>query len=180
MIRRPPRSTLFPYTTLFRSDFRIYRRQDGGLQLAYRGAIGRIDRGEPSSDTVALREQVVQRGETVVIDDVTRDKRIADAALSVQSLIMVPLRFGDQVIGTLELEHHKRKTYRSKDVVTIATFANQLATAIHITELRRPLVETVESLTQQLATLARAAQALREAASAVAQSTGVIREGVQA
>src|SRR2546430_10956643 len=23
MIRRPPRSTLFPYTTLFRSDFRI-------------------------------------------------------------------------------------------------------------------------------------------------------------
>ena len=161
-------------------DFRIYRRQDGGLQLAYRGAIGRVDRGEPSSDTVALREQVVQRGETVVIDDVTRDKRIADAALSVQSLIMVPLKFGDQVIGTLELEHHKRKTYRSKDVVTIATFANQLATAIHITELRRPLVETVETLTQQLGTLARAAKAMREAASAVAQSTGVIREGVQA
>ncbi len=161
-------------------DFRIYRRQDGGLQLAYRGAIGRIDRGEPSSDTVALREQVVQRGETVVIDDVTRDKRIADAALSVQSLIMVPLKFGDQVIGTLELEHHKRKTYRSKDVVTIATFANQLATAIHITELRRPLVETVETLTQQLGTLARAAKAMREAASAVAQSTGVIREGAQA
>src|SRR5207302_449902 len=161
-------------------DFRIYRRQDGGLQLAYRGAIGRIDRGEPSSDTVALREQVVQRGETVVIDDVTRDKRIADAALSVQSLIMVPLRFGDQVIGTLELEHHKRKTYRSKDVVTIATFANQLATAIHITELRRPLVETVETLTQQLGTLARAAKAMREAASAVAQSTGIIREGAQA
>src|SRR2546428_255608 len=25
MIRRPPRSTLFPYTTLFRSDFRRYR-----------------------------------------------------------------------------------------------------------------------------------------------------------
>src|SRR5437879_9443008 len=93
---------------------------------------------------------------------------------------MVPLKFGDQVIGTLELEHHKRKRYRSKDVVTIATFANQLATAIHITELRRPLVETVESLTQQLATLARAAQALREAANAVAHSTGVIREGVQA
>src|SRR5260221_2057531 len=27
MIRRPPRSTLFPYTTLFRSDRRILRRQ---------------------------------------------------------------------------------------------------------------------------------------------------------
>src|SRR2546427_6723676 len=53
---------------------------------------------------------------------------------------------------------------------TIHTFANQLATAIHITELRRPLLETVETMTQQLATLARAAQSLRHAASAVAQS----------
>src|SRR2546430_15835076 len=81
---------------------------------------------------------------------------------------------------SLELEHHKRKTYRSKDVVTIATFANQLATAIHITELRRPLVETVETLTQQLGTLARAAKAMRQAASAAAPSTGAIREGAQA
>src|SRR5258708_24886776 len=30
MIRRPPRSTLFPYTTLFRSD---YVRQTGAIQL---------------------------------------------------------------------------------------------------------------------------------------------------
>src|SRR2546425_409267 len=93
---------------------------------------------------------------------------------------MVPLKFGDHVIGTLELEHHKRKVYRGKDVITINTFANQLATAIHITELRRPLVETVETLTQQLATLARAAVSMREAAGAVAQSTGLIRQGVLA
>src|SRR5437899_5288023 len=65
MTRRPPRSTLFPYTTLFRSD------------------------------------------------DVTRDKRVADAPIEVQSLVIVPLKFGDHVIGTLELEHHKdRKSTR--------------------------------------------------------------------
>src|SRR5256885_12136601 len=29
MIRRPPRSTLFPYTTLFRSDQRHHRRRRG-------------------------------------------------------------------------------------------------------------------------------------------------------
>src|SRR2546430_9445660 len=28
MIRRPPRSTLFPYTTLFRSHFRVYTTGD--------------------------------------------------------------------------------------------------------------------------------------------------------
>src|SRR5206468_1692505 len=48
------------------------------------------------------------------------------------------------------------------------------------TELRRPLVETVETLTQQLATLARAAESMRQAAGAVAQSTGTIRQGVLA
>jgi methyl-accepting chemotaxis protein len=161
-------------------DFRIYRRQEGTLQLAYRGEIGRADRGAPSSDTATLRETVTVTGESVVIDDVTRDKRIADAPIVVQSLVMVPLKFGDQVIGTLELEHHKRKVYRGKDVVTINTFANQLATAIHITELRRPLVETVETLTQQLGTLVRAAESLRQAAGAVAQSTATIRQGVLA
>ena len=161
-------------------DFRIYRRQDGGMALAYRSAIGRGERSEPSSDTVELREATVRAGEAVVIDDVSRDRRVADAPLQVQSLVIVPLKFGDLVIGTLELEHHKRKAYRRKDVLAITTFANQLATTIHITELRRPLVETVERVTQQLQTLTHAAVALREAAKAVAVSTEVIRGGVVA
>ena len=31
MIRRPPRSTLFPYTTLFRSEKEVSLSMDGGL-----------------------------------------------------------------------------------------------------------------------------------------------------
>jgi methyl-accepting chemotaxis protein len=122
---------------------------------------------------------VATHGETVVIDDVTRDKRVADAPIEVQSLVIVPLKFGDQVIGTLEIEHHKKHCYRRQDILTITTFASQLATAVHITDLRRPLVETVERMTRQLATIAQTAEALKGAASAVAQSTGVIREGVR-
>src|SRR3712207_7804454 len=34
MIRRPPRSTLFPYTTLFRSDARVGGIGDGGEEQA--------------------------------------------------------------------------------------------------------------------------------------------------
>src|SRR5258708_23168058 len=33
MIRRPPRSTLFPYTTLFRSDFALLPRAEIGAEL---------------------------------------------------------------------------------------------------------------------------------------------------
>ncbi|MDP3911248.1 MAG: methyl-accepting chemotaxis protein [Gemmatimonadales bacterium] len=160
-------------------DFRIYRLREGAMALVHRSETGRENRGEPSQDTAALRLAVAASGESIVIDDVTRDKRVADAPLYVQSLVIVPLKFGDQVIGTLELEHHKKNSYRRQDVLTITTFANQLATAVHITDLRRPLVETVERMTRQLATIAQTAEALKEVAAAVAASTGVIREGVR-
>src|SRR2546425_8298783 len=54
MIRRPPRSTLFPYTTLFRSRFqrRCYRREmHHGVvwrlqAAAYRLLVGQLERSE--------------------------------------------------------------------------------------------------------------------------------------
>src|SRR5256886_17334343 len=53
MIRRPPRSTLFPYTTLFRSLLRQGPRQPAALVLAARerqepavGQVSRVARGE--------------------------------------------------------------------------------------------------------------------------------------
>src|SRR3712207_6928912 len=38
MIRRPPRSTLFPYTTLFRSAVELLRLREGDLQPGHHGA----------------------------------------------------------------------------------------------------------------------------------------------
>src|SRR2546421_7733649 len=43
MIRRPPRSTLFPYTTLFRSIFDVRREQSRG-ELSEDAVRRRIDR----------------------------------------------------------------------------------------------------------------------------------------
>src|SRR3712207_8572102 len=48
MIRRPPRSTLFPYTTLFRS---------GDLQVL--GVLGDVQRGGRRVAGVSQREQLV-------------------------------------------------------------------------------------------------------------------------
>ena len=47
MIRRPPRSTLFPYTTLFRSFDRwgelVFAREDLPMNIAEAGWDGRLD-----------------------------------------------------------------------------------------------------------------------------------------
>src|SRR2546430_9594877 len=45
MIRRPPRSTLFPYTTLFRSRRRDVVRHGPGKRPRVRGGGGNQDRG---------------------------------------------------------------------------------------------------------------------------------------
>src|SRR3712207_7467734 len=59
MIRRPPRSTLFPYTTLFRSDRpgALDRRQD---QVAHLGEHGRI---RPRRLAHEMQERLVLGGD---------------------------------------------------------------------------------------------------------------------
>src|SRR5262245_64440093 len=56
MIRRPPRSTLFPYTTLFRSPHRHARRSGRGL-YPYRPRQGRRSE-EHTSELQSLRHLV--------------------------------------------------------------------------------------------------------------------------
>src|SRR3712207_9403725 len=64
MIRRPPRSTLFPYTTLFRSH------RDGGQQAV----------GGQAEDALALGREVVQAtGEAEEAED-QQDQRHQDGA----------------------------------------------------------------------------------------------------
>src|SRR3712207_8252659 len=80
MIRRPPRSTLFPYTTLFRSD------------------------GRAQHDRVALaqmREQVVERGADVAdVDLDVRERRRPERDDDVVGL----RRVGDRKSHTSELQ----------------------------------------------------------------------------
>src|SRR3989449_9727296 len=87
MIRRPPRSTLFPYTTLFRSDFptrgficgreeikESYRTGRGILQMRARASIDRIGRGSHERDAVIVSELPYQVNKAKLIE------RIAELA----------------------------------------------------------------------------------------------------
>src|SRR2546427_6382509 len=56
MIRRPPRSTLFPYTTLFRSDILVYREPYGG-EVAYE-PWRRQFRGKSTGDSLRVGKEI--------------------------------------------------------------------------------------------------------------------------
>ncbi|HSM16859.1 MAG TPA: methyl-accepting chemotaxis protein [Gemmatimonadales bacterium] len=159
-------------------DFRIYRLQQSTPELVYRATIGRDNRTDPSHEADALRHEAIREARTILIHDVRKDPRIHHPHPDAQSLVFLPLRFGDQVIGTLELEHHKRHAYRRRDLAAMLTLANQVATAMHIAELRRPLVSTVRQVGTQIRALAGITESLRASASALAGAATTIRDGI--
>ncbi len=159
------------------SDFRIYRMREGAASLVYRGALGWPNRGDPPFDSGTLRSLAVSSGETVVVGDARNDDRVLAPTPDAISMLVLPLRFGSDIIGTLELDHHKPHVYTKKEVTVASTFAGQLATAIHIADLRRPLVDTVEQVTAQVRLLAQTSEQLRSAAGSVAQTANAIRAG---
>src|SRR2546426_8742776 len=65
MIRRPPRSTLFPYTTLFRSLHAAHREQlvKEGRVTEHQAGAGRETHHEPHGRRAGRAAQLAERGE---------------------------------------------------------------------------------------------------------------------
>ncbi len=159
--------------------FRIARLDEGTLQFVWDGDEGFLAEPRTPADAFGrLREEVLKTGEAVSVRDVRRDERILPGDATMLSVIMLPLRFGDRTLGLLELEHHKADTYQSKEVTLIRRFANQLATTLHIHDLRRPLLEAMTRVSSQLDTLTASARALRGGGESVARTIGEITRGI--
>ncbi len=165
------------YRLLDWADFRIYRLEGPALTLAYRGAYGRPDRSDPPAELTPFRQEALSSGEAVSIRDVRRDPRLGPLMQDVGSTIIHPIRFGDELLGVVEVDHPKRHAYGSKDLVALGTLANQMATAIHIAELRRPLLSTVSQIGEQVASLARVTESLRGSAAALGDVSHGMRQG---
>ncbi len=164
------------YRLLDWGDFRIYRVADGGAQLVYRGALGRPDRGDPPPSMAAVRGAVIADGAPALVRDVRRDPRLGQIP-GVGSAVFHPIRFGDDLLGTVEVDHPKRHVYGTKDLVALGSLANQIATAIHIAELRRPLLSTVAQIGTQVSALAGVTESLRQSARALAEASDRMRQG---
>jgi methyl-accepting chemotaxis protein len=164
------------YRLLDWGDFRIYRVVDGMPTLAYRGSLGRPDRGDPPEGAAPFRAEAIAGSRVVEVKDARGDARVLVPMPDVGSLVVHPIRFGDELLGTVEVDHPKRHTYGPKDLIALNTLGNQIATAIHIAELRRPLLGTVEQIGQQVTALARVTESLRASALALADASQGMRQ----
>ncbi|HET9513972.1 MAG TPA: methyl-accepting chemotaxis protein [Gemmatimonadales bacterium] len=164
----------FAYRLIDWDDLRIFRVIDGEPQLVYHGRIGRPGRGEPGIALEAARRRVIAEAQPVVLGDARREAGARNTR--VVSVALQPLRFADEVIGTLEIFHRKERFYRTRDLTALNAVAAQVATAIHISELRRPLLFTVDQIDGQIRSLGRAADSLRASARALASASESVRQ----
>jgi methyl-accepting chemotaxis protein len=159
--------------------FRIGRLDDGELVHVWQGDIGYLDPPrQPDGQLTALRKEALQLGDVILVNDTLRDPRVLAGHSLARSVVMIPLRFGERTVGLLELEHHKPDAYTAKEVALIRRFATQLATTLHISDLRRPLLEAMNRVSQQLDTLTDSARALRGGGESVARTISDITRGI--
>jgi methyl-accepting chemotaxis protein len=125
-----------------------------------------------------LRRTAVDRRQTVVVHDAYRDDRITEPRPEARSVVVTPLRFGDRLLGLLEIEHHKKRAYGAKQLMVVERFATQLSTTIQIQELRRPLAEALGRLEGQLDRLGESARLLRGGADSVVGLVSDINRGI--
>ncbi|MEO8336188.1 MAG: methyl-accepting chemotaxis protein [bacterium] len=160
-------------------EFRIGRFENGALMHVFRGAEGYFaEPREPDTNLAALRAESLRTGGVVSVPDVLRDERVLPGRTSARSVIILPLRFGDRTVGVLELEHHKPDAYSDKEIALMRRFAQQLATTLHIYDLRRPLLEAMTRVSDQLETLTASARALRGGGESVARTIADISRGL--
>ena len=166
------------YRLLDWGDFRIYRANGAGAELIYRGTTGLPERRPDPAYAGPLRDAALRTGQLLAARDTQRDSRLVRVDAEAASVLIQPVRFGDEVLGTLEIDHWKRNHYGPRDGAALGSLAAQVATAMHIAELRRPLVTTVEQIGEQVQTLVRTTDSLRASAAALTTVAASMRQGV--
>jgi methyl-accepting chemotaxis protein len=158
---------------------RITRLENGRQLVVYRGGEGLLTTPVPAdADGAKLRAIALESGQPAIVTDAARDDRVERVRTEARSAAVIPLRFGDRNVGILELEHHKTNAYGAKEAMLVRRFANQLATTLHIHDLRNPLLDTVARITHELETLTESAETLRQGGEAVARTIADITRGI--
>jgi GAF domain-containing protein len=115
----------FAYRLIDWDDMRVYRVEGGTATLAYHGRIGRPGRGEPDQSLDPVRQRVVADGHVAVLGDARRE--VGMRSNRVASVVIQPLKFAEEVIGTLEILHRKERFYRNRDVAALTAVAGQIS-----------------------------------------------------
>jgi GAF domain-containing protein len=73
---------------------------------------------------------VAKEGRPVLVPDVRNDPRYVEANPKVRSEMAVPIKWGDEVVGVLNLDHYETEAFAEEDLELLAAFGNAAAVAL--------------------------------------------------
>ncbi|HEU0298529.1 MAG TPA: methyl-accepting chemotaxis protein, partial [Longimicrobium sp.] len=92
-----------------------------------------------------------------------------------RSLVLAPLSYGRNPLGLLEIGHHRANVYGPAEARLIERFARQLALALQLDGLVRPMTQSAREIDAQLRALGGRLSTLRESGQGVAAHAAEIR-----
>jgi sigma-B regulation protein RsbU (phosphoserine phosphatase) len=73
---------------------------------------------------------VAQEGKPVLVSDVREDPRYVEANPKVRSEMAVPIKWGNEVVGVLNLDHYEEAAFAQEDLELLDAFGNAAAVAL--------------------------------------------------
>ncbi|CAN5212187.1 hypothetical protein BH23GEM4_BH23GEM4_07500 [soil metagenome] len=124
-----------------------------------------------------LRRTAIADDRTVHVDDARRDPRVPRVS-DARSVVVQPLQYGRSTLGLIQIAHHRPGVYGESEMGLIERFGRQLALALQLDGLVRPMADAAREVDAQLSTLARTVSELRRSSEEVAGSAIEIRQGI--
>ena len=125
-----------------------------------------------------LRAEAARAEEATVVTDARKDPRLDGQAGGARSLVLQPLRYGRVTLGVLEIAHHRARAYGPSEVRLIERFGRQVALALQLDSLMRPMAQSARDIETELRALGSRLGELRESGQAVAENAEQIRERI--
>ena len=145
------------------------------------GAMAPIYPAGDASDWAAvdgLRDEAALADEPVLVADARRDPRVDGGAGEARSLVLQPLRYGRIPLGVLEVAHHRPRAYGPNEVRLIERFGRQVALALQLDSLVRPMTRSAREMEAELHELGGRLSELRSSGQGVAAHTAEIRRRI--
>ena len=124
-----------------------------------------------------LRVATFEAGRPLVLDDAGSDARTRGLGPA-RSLVLVPLVYGRNALGLLEIGHHRPGVYREPETRLVERFARQLALALQLDGLVRPMTGSAREIDVQLRRLGGRLSSLRASGQGVASHAAEIRQRI--
>jgi methyl-accepting chemotaxis protein len=135
-------------------------------------------KGREPAAVDGLRARALQAEDATVVDDTRRDVRVQDAG-DMRSLVIQPLRYGRITLGVLELAHHRPRAYGQNELRLIERFGRQVALALQLDSLVRPMTQGAAEMEGQLRSLGGRLRELHQTGEGVAGHAAEIRSRIE-